>query len=74
MSQGKTGDITKDVMESVSVEQAETIAEVISDDLLVDSEPASDEPVFIVCLTEVPSNPAQEEVSEKSDLLSEPLR
>ncbi|XP_072518480.1 uncharacterized protein [Salminus brasiliensis] len=71
MAGKKSGSVIVDVAESVSAEPPGTTAEVIS----ADWDPSSDEPVFILSLTEVPSTPSEkEELPAKSESLSEPPR
>ncbi|KAI4882882.1 hypothetical protein NFI96_013099 [Prochilodus magdalenae] len=66
-SEMKTGVVSEDIIEDVSVE-------VISADLLLQPDPSSDEPVYILSLSEVPSTFAEaEQFPEKAELPSEPL-
>ncbi|XP_036444257.1 transcription factor TFIIIB component B'' homolog isoform X3 [Colossoma macropomum] len=73
-SEIRTGGVSEDVIESVSMEESEITAEVLSADLLLEPDPPSDEPVYILSLSEVPSTFAErEEFSAKSEMPSEPL-
>ncbi|KAL7854195.1 hypothetical protein AOLI_G00210390 [Acnodon oligacanthus] len=73
-SEIRTGGVSEEVIECVSAEESEITAEVYSADLLLEPDLASDEPVYILSLSEVPSTFAErEEFSAKSELPSEPL-
>ncbi|XP_037401924.1 transcription factor TFIIIB component B'' homolog isoform X1 [Pygocentrus nattereri] len=72
-SEIKTGGVSEEVIECVSTEASEISAEVYSADLLLEPDLASDEPIYILSLSEVPSTFAErEEFSAKSELPSEP--
>ncbi|KAL6469713.1 hypothetical protein MHYP_G00208320 [Metynnis hypsauchen] len=73
-SEIKTGGVSEEVIECVSTEESEITAEVYSADLLLEPDLTSDEPVYILSLSEVPSTFSErEEFSAKSELPSEPL-
>ncbi|XP_066502567.1 transcription factor TFIIIB component B'' homolog [Hoplias malabaricus] len=70
-SETKAAGVNEEVIDSVSVEQCETKAEVISADILLDAEPTSEEPVYVLSLTEVPPTLGEsEEISAQSETLS----